>query len=428
MQRGRNVVQSFYKNHYSISGHLIRLMEEAEAVCEGRFRKFDLQAEFQQIKLLKQFQDHQITDFHLHGSTGYGYGDVGREALESIFAGFFGGEAALVRSQIVSGTHALALGLFGNLRSGQEMVSAIGRPYDTLQKVIGLHGEKGSLIDSGVTYREVDLTPEGHIDREALRKSLSPETGLVLFQRSKGYQWRPSTTIEELTMAMQTVKDVDPNIICMVDNCYCEMIETQEPGEVGADLVAGSLIKNPGGGLARCGGYLAGKKECISAAARRLTAPGLGQDIGASLEFNRTAYQGLFQAPLIVAQAVKGAELASEYFSRLGYEVLPKPNAPRVDIVQAICLNHAGKLISFCQGIQKACPLDSMFVPEPAMLPGYDHPVIMAGGTFIQGSSIELSADGPVREPYIAYMQGGLSLAQIKLGILLAAQEISKLP
>jgi cystathionine beta-lyase family protein involved in aluminum resistance len=420
-------LQSIYQDKYSISEHLIELLEEAEIACESRFRQFDRQAEFQQIKLLKLFQDNQITDFHLHGSTGYGYGDVGRDALESIFAGFFGGEAALVRSQIVSGTHALALGLLGNLRHGQEMISAIGRPYDTMLKVIGLHGEKGSLIDSGIAYREVDLTPQGHIDLEALKRTLSPKTGLVLFQRSKGYQWRPSTTIDELTRAIRTVKEYDPDIICMVDNCYCEMIESLEPGEVGADLVAGSLIKNPGGGLARCGGYLAGKKEYISAAARRLTAPGLGQDIGASLEFNRTAYQGFFQAPLIVAQAVKGAELAAEFFTRLGYEVLPEPNLPRVDIVQAICLNHADKLISFCQGIQKACPLDSMFVPEPAMLPGYDHPVIMAGGTFIQGSSIELSADGPLREPYIAYMQGGLSLAQIKLGILLAAREISKL-
>lgn len=421
-------MQSIYQDKYSISKHLIELLEEAEIACESRFRQFDCQAEFQQIKLLKLFQDHQITDFHLHGSTGYGYGDVGRDALESIFAGFFGGEAALVRSQIVSGTHALALGLLGNLKPGQEMISAIGRPYDTMLKVIGLHGEKGSLIDSGITYREVDLTPRGNIDLEALRRTLSSKTGLVLFQRSKGYQWRPSTTIEELTRAIQTVKEYDPNIICMVDNCYCEMIESLEPGEVGADLVAGSLIKNPGGGLARCGGYLAGKKEYISAAARRLTAPGLGQDIGASLEFNRTAYQGFFQAPLIVAQAVKGAELASEFFARLGYEVLPEPDLPRVDIVQAIRLNHADKLVSFCQGIQKACPLDSMFVPEPAMLPGYNHPVIMAGGTFIQGSSIELSADGPLREPYIVYMQGGLSLAQIKLGILLAAQEITQLP
>lgn len=421
-------MQSIYQDKYSISKHLIELLEEAEIACESRFRQFDRQAEFQQIKLLKLFQDHQITDFHLHGSTGYGYGDVGRDALESIFAGFFGGEAALVRSQIVSGTHALALGLLGNLKPGQEMISAIGRPYDTMLKVIGLHGEEGSLIDSGITYREVDLTPRGNIDLEALRRALSSKTSLVLFQRSKGYQWRPSTTIEELTRAIRTVKEYDPNIICMVDNCYCEMIESLAPGEVGADLVAGSLIKNPGGGLARCGGYLAGKKEYISAAARRLTAPGLGQDIGASLEFNRTAYQGFFQAPLIVAQAVKGAEMAAEFFARMGYKVLPEPNLPRVDIVQAICLKQADKLVSFCQGIQKACPLDSMFVPEPAMLPGYDHPVIMAGGTFIQGSSIELSADGPLREPYIVYMQGGLSLAQIKLGILLAAQEITQLP
>ncbi len=421
-------MQSIYQDKYQISDELIQIMGQAETACEERFKRFDAQAEYHQIKLLKLFQKHQITDYHLNGSTGYGYGDVGRDALEAIFADLFGGETALVRCQIVSGTHALALGLLGNLKSGQEMVSAIGRPYDTLQKVIGFHDEKGSLMDTGVSYQEIDLTSEDKIDLEALKHKLSKKTGLVLFQRSKGYQWRSSTTIAELKAAIQIVKDYDPKIVCMVDNCYCEMIEALEPGEVGADLTAGSLIKNPGGGLARCGGYLVGKKEYIAAAAWRLTAPGLGRDIGASQEFNRTAYQGLFQAPLIVGQAVKGAELAAEFFSRVGYEVLPKPNQPRVDIVQAICLNQPDKLISFCQGIQKACPLDAMFIPEPAMLPGYEHPVIMAGGTFIQGSSIELSADGPIRPPYIAYLQGGLSLAQIKLGILLAAQEISSIP
>jgi len=410
---------------YEIPEEYIKLLDKAEAACQEQMKVLDQIAEFNQIKVLKAFQKHQITDFHLNGSTGYGYGDVGREALENIYADLFGGEAALVRTQIVSGTHALALALLGNLKPGQELISAVGRPYDTLLKVIGLKNEPGSLIDNGVLYKEIDLTPEGKIDVAALLKAITPKTTMILFQRSKGYQWRPSVAINELAQAIKEVKEKHPEVICMVDNCYCEFIETKEPGEVGADLVVGSLIKNPGGSLAQSGGYLVGKKKYIEPAACRLMAPGLGLNMGASQSFNRLTYQGLFQAPVIANQAVKGAVLAAEFFSKLGYEVLPGSSEQRCDIVQAIRLNSPEALIAFCRGIQKACPLDAMYAPEPAMLPGYDYPVIMAGGTFVQGSSIELSADGPIREPFIAYLQGGIALAQVKLGILLAAKEVS---
>jgi cystathionine beta-lyase family protein involved in aluminum resistance len=412
-------------NVYQIPVAYLDTMDASEAACQDQLRQIEDNAEYNHIKLLNIFHKHQITDFHLNGSTGYGYGDVGRGTLEKVYADLFGGEAALVRSQIVSGTHALALALLGNLRPGQELISAAGKPYDTLQKVIGFHGEPGSLIDSGVLYKEIALTEYGMIDLDALLAAITPQTGMILFQRSKGYQWRPSITIEELTKVLQVIKKKHPEVICLVDNCYCELVQRVEPGEAGADLVVGSLIKNPGGALAQCGGYLVGKKAYIEKAACRLMAPGLGLDMGASQAFNRLTFQGLFQAPLIIQQALKGAVLAAEFFNRLGYPVLPLSNAPRCDIVQAIKLDQPEKLIAFCQGIQKACPLDSMYRPEPAQLPGYDYPVIMAGGTFIQGSSIELSADGPLRPPYIAYMQGGISFAQIKLGILLAAKEVS---
>jgi cystathionine beta-lyase family protein involved in aluminum resistance len=422
-----NSLASFLEDKFQISRSLLTVLAEAESECLPIFKQLDERSEYNQLKLIKIFQDKQITDYHLNGSTGYGYGDVGRDALEQIFAALFGGETALVRTQIVSGTHALALGILGNLKSGQELISAVGTPYDTMQKVIGLHQEPGSLLDIGGSYQEIALTPEGNIDTAALLQSITDKTGMVLFQRSRGYQWRRSIGCTELADVIKQIKDRFPQVICFVDNCYCEMIEITEPGEIGADLVAGSLIKNPGGSLTRCGGYLVGKSKYIAGAARRLTAPGLGKDVGASLDFNRVAYQGLFQAPLITGQAVKGAVLAAAFFKRLGYQVLPEAEAPRYDIVQAICLNSPEKLIAFCQGIQKASPLDAMFTPEPANLPGYDYPVIMAGGTFVQGSSIELSSDGPIRPPYIAYLQGGIALSQIKLGLLLAAKEVSAL-
>lgn len=412
--------------HYHIDRDLYLLLEKCEENCQVQLAQIDKQAQNHQVRLLSLFQKHNITSYDLAGSTGYGYGDIGRDRLEEIFADYFGGEDALVRVQIISGTHAIALGLMGNLRSGEHLISATGRPYDTLEKVIGVHGGKNSLIDTGVAYEEVPLNQEGHIDIPALVAAIRAETALILFQRSKGYQWRRSISIEEIREGISAVKTLHPDIICMVDNCYCEMVEELEPGQVGADLVAGSLIKNPGGSLAPSGGYLVGTKETIQGAAQRLTAPGLGKEMGASLTFNKLAYQGLFQAPLITSQALKGALLAADFFKALGYDVLPDSKEHRVDIVQAIRLNSPEKVIAFCQGIQKASPLDAMFMPEPAMLPGYSHPVIMAGGTFIQGSSIELSADGPIRPPYIVYLQGGIALGQIKLGLLLAAQSLIK--
>lgn len=410
---------------YGAAEDALRLLREAEEAEAEAFREIDEISAYNQLRLLQIFQEQGVTDFHLGGSTGYGYGDVGRDALERVFAAYFGGEAALVRCQILSGTHALAVGLFGNLRAGDELISAAGTPYDTMLKVIGTHGEEGSLIDSGVSYKEAPLTGAGLPDRGAFGEMLSEKTKVVLIQRSKGYQWRPSLDIDEVKALIDITRERAPQAICLVDNCYCEMVDTIEPGYVGADLVIGSLIKNPGGTLAPCGGYIVGREDCVRRAALRLAAPGLGADMGASLQFNRGAFQGLFQAPLIVAQAVKGARLAARVFDRLGYEVLPPARGRNVDIVQAVKLEEEEKLIAFCQAIQKACPLDAGFVPEPDMLPGYDYPVIMAGGTFVQGSSIELSADGPLRPPYIAYLQGGIALGQIRLGVLLAAAGVS---
>ena len=375
---------------------------------------------------MRAFQQHRITDFHLNGSTGYGYGDEGRDRLEKVYATVFKAEKALVRAQIVSGTHALALGLLGNLQRGEELLSATGRPYDTLLKVIGIHGEDGSLKQMGINYREIPLTKEKEINLEQLGMSISPQTKIVIFQRSKGYEWRPSFSIEKLAQAIKIIKDNFPEIICMVDNCYGEFVENQEPLEVGADLIAGSLIKNPGGGLALTGGYLAGKENLINKAALRLTAPGIDLEVGSSLNFNRPAYQGLFMAPLIVGEALKGAVLAAKFFQLLGFPVLPQFDEQRTDIIQAIRLGSRELMLSFCHGLQKACPLDAYVKPEPALLPGYTDEVIMAGGTFIQGSSIELSADGPIRPPYNIYLQGGLSLAHIKTGIMLAAEEMNK--
>ena len=466
---------------WGIPPHLAVSLEEAEEAVREEFAQIEAMASYNQLRLLHIFQEAGITDFHLNGSTGYGYGDKGREALEAVFAAYFGGEAALVRGQIISGTHALALGLFSSLQPGDELISAAGPPYDTLQKVIGLHGTPDSLIENGILYKEVptrtstqvaghapeqmfvqvsahrsaqapaqmpaqtlaqmlaqvpkpkDDAGDGAVDIARLLEAVSDRTRAVFFQRSKGYQWRPSITMTELRKAIATIKAKKPDAICIVDNCYCEMADTEEPGNAGADLVIGSLIKNPGGTLAPMGGYVVGKAPLVEACARRLYAPGLNPDMGASMGFTRPAFQGLFQAPHVVGEALKGAVLAAEFFARQGYDVLPgrkriasEQPASRSDIVQAIKLGDEGKLIRFCQAIQQACPLDAAFVPEPAMLPGYSHPVIMAGGGFIQGSSSELSADGPLRPPYAAYLQGGFSLAQIRLGLLLAAKALAE--
>ncbi|MCR4442374.1 MAG: methionine gamma-lyase family protein [Peptococcaceae bacterium] len=411
---------------YGVEDQIQSLLERAERDCEPFFREISGTVECNQFKVLRCFQKNGVADFHLNGSTGYGYGDSGRDVLERIFADVFRAEKAITRLQIVSGTHAIALGMLGNLKQGDELVSATGRPYDTLLKVIGEGGEEGSLAGYGVNYKEVPLRPDGKIDLDKLRESITFRTRMVFFQRSRGYCWRPSFSVRDLSEAISAVKSLRPEIICFVDNCYGEFVELSEPCEAGADLVAGSLIKNPGGGLALTGGYLAGKREYIERAAARLTAPGIGMDVGASLNFNRSAFQGLFLAPLVVGEALKGAVLAARFFQLLGYKVLPAYDEQRTDIIQAVCLDDKELMKAFARGIQKASPLDSHVSPEPAPLPGYEHEIIMAGGTFVQGSSIELSADGPAQPPYNIYLQGGLSLGHVKIGLALAAQEMEK--
>ncbi|MDX9872490.1 MAG: methionine gamma-lyase family protein [Clostridia bacterium] len=409
---------------YNIDEFLVKTLAQAEEDCVKYYRNTAETVDINQIKVLKAMQDNGLSDIHLQGSSGYGYGDIGRTALERIYADIFKSEAALVRLQMVSGTHALALAFLGNLSRGEALISATGRPYDTLHKVIGLHNEYGSLIQQGVKYQEIALTTEGRIDIGRVLAAVTEHTRMVCFQRSRGYDWRPSFGIAQLEEAIHAVKARYPQIICLVDNCYGEFVETREPTEAGADLAAGSLIKNPGGGLALTGGYLVGRKELIDRAAIRLTAPGIGASVGASLNFNRPALQGLFMAPLVVGEALKGAHLAARFFELLGYPVLPDYQEQRTDIIQGIRLGSKALMQAFCRGLQRACPLDSRAVPEPDLLPGYEHEVIMAGGTFIQGSSIELSADGPIRPPYDIFLQGGLTLSHVKIGLLLAAQEI----
>lgn len=383
-----------------------------------RFRAIDQTAEYNQLKVLKAFQNQQISEAHLSGTTGYGYNDRGREALEQVYADLFGTEDALVRPQITCGTHALALALMSNLRPGDELLSPVGKPYDTLEAVIGIRPAPGSLSEYGVGYRQADLRPDGRFDWEAIRHQITPRTKMVTIQRSRGYQNRPTFSVAQIGRLIAFVKAIDPRIICMVDNCYGEFVETVEPAAVGADMVVGSLIKNPGGGLAPIGGYIAGRKELVEQAAFRLTSPGLGKEVGASLEVLRSFYQGLFLAPTVTAAALKGAIFAAGIYRRLGFDTRPDDGESRHDIIQAVTLGRPEAVIAFCQGIQSAAPIDSHVVPEAAMMPGYSHPVIMAAGAFISGASIELSADGPLREPYTVYFQGGLTWPHAKLGIL----------
>lgn len=368
-------------------------------------------------KVLTTFRKHKISDLHLQSSTGYGYNDVGREGLEAVYAEIFCGEDALVRHQIVSGTHAITLCYFGNLLPGDELL-AVGKPYDTLHKVIGSDKkEMGTLQELGIKYREVPLENDGSISLDALLEAISPETRMISLQRSKGYQWRPSLTIEEISRIAKSIKIEWPNLIVFVDNCYGEFVEEREPLEVGADLIAGSLIKNPGGGIAPCGGYIVGRKDLVERAAARLTAPGIGKEIGPSLGNNRLFYQGLFNAPHIVGEALWGAVFTASLCSGLGLDVMPYPNGHRTDIIQAIRMGNRERIIAFCRGIQRYSPIDSHVTPEAWDMPGYEDQVIMASGAFVQGSSIELSADAPMREPYIVYMQGGTSRQHVKLAV-----------
>ena len=398
-----------------------------ESVLEGlkdRFDEIDKVCEYNQLKVIRAMQECAVGEACFAGSTGYGYNDTGRDRLEEVYSRIFGTEDALVRSTITCGTHALAIALASSLRPGDELLSISGKPYDTLEKVIGIRKSRGSLAEFGITYRQADLLPTGDFDFEKIRESINEKTKVVAIQRSRGYELRPSIPVEKIGEAVAFVKKIKPGLICMVDNCYGEFVEKTEPGEYGADMVVGSLIKNPGGGIAPMGGYIAGKRECVEDCAVRMTSPGLGKEVGASLDINRALYQGLFLAPSVTASALKGALFASSVYEACGFEAYPKACEKRTDIIQAVTLRSPEALVAFCRGIQKAAPVDSFVDPEPAPMPGYESDVIMAAGAFISGSSIELSADGPLREPYNVYFQGGLTWPSAKLGILMTLQEL----
>ncbi|MFX3636661.1 MAG: aminotransferase class I/II-fold pyridoxal phosphate-dependent enzyme [Candidatus Pristimantibacillus sp.] len=406
---------------------LEQLAEEAEALASTQLQTVDRIAERNQWKVIQAFQRHQVSDFHFSGSTGYGYNDRGREVLDLVYADIFGAEAALVRPHFASGTHTISCALFGVLRPGDELLYITGTPYDTLHKVIGKPGDgTGSLQDWGVHYGEVALLDNGSLDWEAIAARVTETTKVIGIQRSRGYSWRASFSVAEIGEMVRRVKQIKPDVIVFVDNCYGEFTELLEPTQVGVDMMAGSLIKNPGGGLAETGGYIAGTAAVVEAAAYRLTAPGIGSEVGAMLGTLRSIYQGLFLAPHLVGQAVKGSVFASALFEQLGFETQPRWNAPRTDLIQAVRFGSAEHLISFVQGIQQAAAVDSHVVPVPWDMPGYEHPVIMAAGTFIQGGSLELSADAPIREPFIAYMQGGLTYAHAKYGVLTALNRLVK--
>ena len=407
-----------------ISEEVLKLSDEVLASLKERFDKIDDVAEYNQMKVLAAMQKNKVSEAHLGTSTGYGYNDIGRDTLEDIYADVFHTEAALVRPQITCGTHALTVALAGNLRPGDEVFSPVGLPYDTLQGVIGIREEKGSLAEYGITYNQAELKEDGSFDYDAIRKGINERTRLCTIQRSKGYASRPTFSVEQIGELISFIKGIKPDVICMVDNCYGEFVQTIEPSDVGADLVVGSLIKNPGGGLAPVGGYICGKKEFVDNAAFRLTAPGLGKELGATLGINPSFYQGFFLAPTVTAGALKGAIFAANLYERLGYKVVPNGKEDRYDIIQAVELNTPEKLIAFCKGIQAAAPVDSHVTPEPWDMPGYDSQVIMAAGAFVSGSSIELSADGPLRPPYTAFFQGGLTWNHAKFGIMMSLQKL----
>ncbi|GIP37322.1 hypothetical protein J31TS4_06020 [Paenibacillus sp. J31TS4] len=407
------------------AGKIREMIASAERVIEEKKREREAIVDENQWKVIRAFQRHRVSDYHFASSTGYGYNDRGREVLDEVYADVFGAEAGLVRPHFVSGTHTIGIALFGLLRPGDHLLYITGRPYDTLHKVIGKPGDgTGSLQDWGIEYSEADLRPDGSPDWDGIRQAMKPNTRVIGIQRSRGYDWRPSFTIRQIEEMVTFVKSLRPDVLVFVDNCYGEFTELKEPTEVGVDLMAGSLIKNPGGGLAASGGYIVGTKACVEQAAFRLTAPGIGAEVGAMLGTTRSLYQGLFLAPHLVGQALLGAMLASAVFEQLGFQTSPAWNAERTDLIQAIRFTEADHLVAFVQGIQKASAVDAHVVPEPWDMPGYEHPVIMAAGTFIQGGSLELSADAPIREPYIAYMQGGLTYSHVKLGILHALDEL----
>ena len=399
--------------------------QKTEEKLKERFEEFDRNAEYNQLKVIHAMQENRVSEGCFNYVSGYGYNDQGRDTLEDVYASVFHTEAALVRPQITCGTHALALALAANLRPGDTLLSPVGKPYDTLEEVIGIRPSNGSLAEYGISYKQVELLEDGYFDYPAIEKALEDKTiKLATIQRSKGYQTRPSYSVEKIGELIAFIKERRPDVICMVDNCYGEFVERIEPSDVGADMIVGSLIKNPGGGLAPIGGYIAGRADLIENCAYRLTSPGLGKEVGATLGITQSFYQGFFLAPTVVCGALKGATFAANIYEALGYPVIPSGSESRHDIIQAVTLGSAEGVIAFCKGIQAAAPVDSYVSPEPWAMPGYDSDVIMAAGAFVQGSSIELSADGPVKPPYAVYFQGGLTWYHAKLGILKSLQSV----
>ena len=416
-------LESQYRS-MGISDAVLSFCSGIEDRLAERFREIDRVAEANQMKVLAAMQKNRVSDIHFAATTGYGYNDIGRETLEKVYADTFHTEAALVRPQITCGTHALAVALSANLRPGDELLSPAGKPYDTLEEVIGIRDSIGSLKEYGVSYRQVELKDGRSFDYEAIRAAVNERTRVATIQRSKGYQTRPTFSPQQIGELIHFLKSLKPDIICMVDNCYGEFVCLDEPSDYGADMVVGSLIKNPGGGLAPIGGYICGTKACVDRCAYRLSAPGLGQEVGASLGVLPAFFQGFFLAPVVVAGALKGSVFAANVYESLGFDVLPDSTEPRYDIIQAVTFGKPEGLISFCRGIQAAAPVDSFVTPEPWDMPGYDAQVIMAAGAFVQGSSIELSADGPLKEPYTAFFQGGLTWYHARYGIMQSLQKL----
>ncbi len=419
----KDMLKDYYRS-LNVDEKVFEYCNSVEEKLKDRFAAIDAVSELNQLKVLKAMQDNRLSEAHFAGSSGYGYTDDGRDALERIYADVFHTEDALVRTQIVSGTHALCTAMFGNLRPGDEILAIAGKPYDTLDEIIGIRESRGSLAEYGVTYAQVDLLPNGDFDIDGIKNAINSRTRLVEIQRSKGYAVRKTLSVQQIGEAIKAVKSVNPDIICMVDNCYGEFVQDIEPSDVGADLVGGALIKNPGGGLAPIGGYICGKKEYVENASYRLTTPGLGKEVGASLGNTKALTQGLFMAPTVTASALKGAIFAANVYEGLGFKAVPDSTEDRYDIIQAVELQTPERVVAFCEGIQAAAPVDSYVRPEPWDMPGYDSPVIMAAGAFVSGSSIELSADAPMRSPYAVYFQGGLTYPHAKYGIIMSLQKM----
>lgn len=422
-----NLTNQLLNEHFKIDEKVLSLVHDAEKEVKSQFAKLDDIMAYNQYKVLDAFQKNRISDMHFSWNTGYGYDDPGRDAIERTYADIFHTDAALVRPTIVNGTHALAITLLGILRPGDELIYCTGGPYDTLEEVIGIRGEgNGSLKDYGISYKQVELLPDGSLDLEGIRKAISPKTKMVTVQRATGYGWRKAITIDQIEEWASFIKELNPDIIKMVDNCYGEFLDIKEPTDVGADVIAGSLIKNPGGGLALTGGYVAGRQDLIDKIQYRMTCPGIGGECGLTFGQTRAMFQGIFLAPKVVNGAVKGAVLCGEVYKKLGYEICPQTDDTRSDIIQAVRLGSPEKVVAFCEGIQAAAPIDAHVKPIPWDMPGYESQVVMAAGAFVQGSSIELSADAPIREPYNVYFQGGLTYEHSKFGVIKSADTLLK--